>query len=586
MTAAERKTYKKFTGRSDVPAKQFKEAYLICGRRSGKSAIASLIAIFMAVFRDYSDILRPGEVADVVCLAPDRRQAKIIFDYVNAFLEIPILKHMVLLRLKESIQLDNNVRIVIRTSSYKSVRGFTCVCVIGDEIAFMMDDLGSANPAQALFEALRPSMATVHEPLLIGLSSPYARAGLLWDMFRQHYGRDVSKVLIWKADSRSMNPTLDKETVEEAYARDPQAADSEYGANFRDDVSTIFSQEILEARIVRGRHELPPNPDCSYHGFIDPSGGRGDSMTIGIAHVQRDVVVLDLLREVMPPFSPETVAGEFAAVLKAYGLSECTGDSYGGNWCAEVFARYGVNYRVASENRSQLYLRLLPAVMAAQVELLDNAKMVLQLVGLERRTSPGGKDAINHAQGSHDDVANSAAGAIALVLMTNSLGQLGLVDLIKRKALGVASGVLDAFSLDRRESSVRTLSGTAAGVGGVIRGVPKSGDRCPNPRCGSTATWAHSDGEGEVVLSCNQCGSKNGVPREIAEALPADGMHCGAPIRITGQKWRCQNCDASWWPNGVAQVTTGATKKQTEALKEDARRPVFGRRRSGAKYGI
>src|SRR5262245_64495887 len=36
--------------------------------------------------------------------------------------------------------------------------------------------------------------------------------------------------------------------------------------------------------------------------------------------------------------------------------------------------------------------------------------------GLERRTSRGGRDSIDHAPGGHDDLANAAAGAIHLVL--------------------------------------------------------------------------------------------------------------------------------------------------------------------------
>jgi hypothetical protein len=33
---------------------------------------------------------------------------------------------------------------------------------------------------------------------------------------------------------------------------------------------------------------------------------------------------------------------------------------------------------------------------------------------LERRTSRGGKDSVDHPPGSHDDVANAAAGALVL----------------------------------------------------------------------------------------------------------------------------------------------------------------------------
>ena len=56
--------------------------------------------------------------------------------------------------------------------------------------------------------------------LLVGISSPYARRGLLWQKYRQHYGKD-GDVLVWAAPSLAMNPTLPADIVEEALAEDP-----------------------------------------------------------------------------------------------------------------------------------------------------------------------------------------------------------------------------------------------------------------------------------------------------------------------------------------------------------------------------
>jgi hypothetical protein len=48
------------------------------------------------------------------------------------------------------------------------------------------------------------------------------------------------------------------------------------------------------------------------------------------------------------------------------------------------------------------------------VALLDSDRLVQQLMSLERRTARGGKDSIDHAPGTHDDVANAVAGALAI----------------------------------------------------------------------------------------------------------------------------------------------------------------------------
>ena len=52
---------------------------------------------------------------------------------------------------------------------------------------------------------------------------------------------------------------------------------------------------------------------------------------------------------------------------------------------------------------------------SGEVDLLDDPRLVAQLVGLERRTSRGGRDSIDHAPGSHDDLANAVAGVLVQV---------------------------------------------------------------------------------------------------------------------------------------------------------------------------
>jgi hypothetical protein len=65
-------------------------------------------------------------------------------------------------------------------------------------------------------------------------------------------------------------------------------------------------------------------------------------------------------------------------------------------------------------NRSELYLETLPALNAKRVRLLDNARLIGQLSGLERRTTRGGKDSVDHSPGAKDDLANAVAGVIAV----------------------------------------------------------------------------------------------------------------------------------------------------------------------------
>ena len=76
-------TFRACTARSALPEGPFAEAWLVCGRRSGKSFIMALIAVFLAGFRDYRPYLGPGEKATIMVIAADRRQAEFVLRYVR-----------------------------------------------------------------------------------------------------------------------------------------------------------------------------------------------------------------------------------------------------------------------------------------------------------------------------------------------------------------------------------------------------------------------------------------------------------------------------------------------------------------------
>jgi len=150
-----------------------------------------------------------------------------------------------------------------------------------------------------------------------------------------------------------------------------------------------------------------------YYGFVDPSGGSADSMTLATGHREDDIVVVDALREIKPPFSPESAVAEFSELLKSYHVIKITGDRYAGEWPRERFREHGIVYEPAQKPKSDLYRDLLPAINSRKLDLLDDARLLTQLVSLERRTARGGRDSIDHAPGAHDDLANAVAGLAA-----------------------------------------------------------------------------------------------------------------------------------------------------------------------------
>ncbi len=196
-------TYRQCTGRIDPPSEPFHEAYLCVGRRAGKSFVTAAIASYIAGFRDHSQHLSPGEIGVCMVIAADKNQAKIILNYVRAFFRSSeILRQMVRADLAEGLELNTGVQIRVQAASFRSVRGFTLLCVLLDELAFFTDET-SANPDTELIAALKPGMVSIPDALLIGLSSPYAKRGVLYREYKEHFGVRNSATLIWKAPSRT-----------------------------------------------------------------------------------------------------------------------------------------------------------------------------------------------------------------------------------------------------------------------------------------------------------------------------------------------------------------------------------------------
>ncbi|SDH65616.1 hypothetical protein [Roseospirillum parvum] len=413
MTDEQRAIFEECTARTTPPATPASEAWLICGRRAGKSFVLATIGVFLASFRDYRPHLQPGERATVMILAADKRQARVIKRYCEGLLtEIPMLAQTIDSISGEEIQLNSRVSIEIHAASFRSTRGYTMAAVLADEVAFWRSD-ESANPDKEILNALRPGMASIPGALLLCASSPYARRGALWDEYRRSYGKE-SEVLVWQAPTRRMNPTVPQSLIDRALEEDPAAAGAEYMAQFRTDVEAYLAREVVEGLVSPGVHELPPVEGVRYFGFVDPSGGSKDAMTLAVSHLEGETRVLDAVREVKPPFSPESVVADFAALLKTYRISTVVGDRYAGEWPREQFRKLGIEYRTADRPRSDLYRDLLPLANSGRLALLDNPRLVTQLVSLERRTSRAGKDSIDHPPNGHDDLANAAAGALIL----------------------------------------------------------------------------------------------------------------------------------------------------------------------------
>jgi len=413
----QRQLVTKCTGRNPdlLPKEGFRTVLLLCGRRSGKSKIAGLIGAYEASLSGREKVCSAGEMPMVSVVSPTRSQSQIIKSYARASLRSEILNAEITDDQRDLFRLENRITVRILTGTFRLVRSYSQIAVVVDEICFFNGSDEADCSDTELIRSIKPSLLTT-QGRLIATSTKYKPSGWAYQTWKKHFGKDASKILVWDAPSRVMNPTLSEQDIESEISEDPAAARAEYENLWREDIEDYLPRSAIEACVIPGRKQLLKQAHTIYAAFADVSGGRGDPMALCIGHKEPNSrkVVIDYLRQWPIPCNPLTTVAQMARVLQSYGLTLCQGDRYASEFNTQTFKNHGIRYVASQQNKSELYLDLLPAICSQEIELPDDEKLVAQLAALERRTRSGGRDSIDHPAHAHDDLANVCAGACAV----------------------------------------------------------------------------------------------------------------------------------------------------------------------------
>jgi hypothetical protein len=236
----ERRFFTALTGRPKEPGDgQLSEVFLcIGGRRGGKSRAMATFCAWLASCVDWSDCLSLGETGRVLFVGPATYQATVISDYCRAlFRENELLASLVEHETQDELQLKRRITFTIQAASATHARGMTAVAICLDECCHLPSG-DAVNSSEDLTTALKPSLATTGGPMLL-TSSPAGAEGLAYALFKKHYGPqgDV-RCIVAKGSSRELNPSLRASIIDKAYADDAVAAAAEYGAEFREPMSS------------------------------------------------------------------------------------------------------------------------------------------------------------------------------------------------------------------------------------------------------------------------------------------------------------------------------------------------------------
>jgi hypothetical protein len=275
------------------------------GRRSSKSTMAAIAAVYMAFCQEdyFRKKVRKGENYYVITIANDLKQAKIALDFIRQLLVNSPLEKEIVRETALEIALSNHCIFQAIPASARASRGKAVAMAVFDECAFGLD--GDANRGtRALFDAISPSIAQFapHSKIL-ELSSPWLADGVFYEHFMQAKSGEFKGMACRQIPTWAINPGLPYgcDFLENARKKDEEAFRVEFGAEFRRNNSTLVAPEVIDAAVNKDRTTLIPQRDLmgTYVLALDPArGGKGrDDYVACVVHYEGDRLVVDKFHE-------------------------------------------------------------------------------------------------------------------------------------------------------------------------------------------------------------------------------------------------------------------------------------------------
>ena len=295
---------------------KFEELVLVLGRRSGKSFLVSAMALY-ELYRLISmghpqaryGLMEFDEVVILNVARNEEQAKKAIFSKIkqtvlaSPFFAPYIGKDTELeMRFYTEHDREENVRrkeqninlfagsLVLRcgSSNASGLVGLTCWTIIMDEVAAMAGDNPESGVDYALYDDLKPSLATFgKDGKMMLLSNPKGPLGLLYDLHENR--QEDPTTLVMRLPTWLTNPNIDKEWLDGQKKKDPQEFQMQYGAEFgasssdpmfvNEDIENMFKSMSMVPRKERAEGHF------EYFCHLDPAR-TSDYYALVIAHTE------------------------------------------------------------------------------------------------------------------------------------------------------------------------------------------------------------------------------------------------------------------------------------------------------------
>ena len=403
----------------------YHEGWAIWGRRAGKTdGFGSTIVAYEAALGGHEAYIRKGQKGVIFQIAQDLRMARYSLHFIRATLEeSPLLSREITNVTADRIDLRNGMSVAVIPPSLKSVRGYAIPVAVLDEVGVWYQDSEAANPDYEIYRAVSPGQIQFPNRKLIGISSPWNKAGLLFQAYESgtdgHRAMDEDTreryqgVLVLHSPTAAMaNPKVDAAYLRKQRAKDPRAFERESLAVFQDSISGFLSPTLLNEAVDRQITERPPESGFHYVAAMDPAFRR-DAFGFSIFHVDpKRGMVQDVVRrwkaEGGIPLNPADRLSSVAALAKQYNCSVVYTDQYHIESLQQLAIQYGIALspcEFSGTSKAKIYGSLQQLVNQRKLRLLDNKECLRELKMLEAKLTQGGTIQIQAPPGEYDDLA-------------------------------------------------------------------------------------------------------------------------------------------------------------------------------------
>jgi hypothetical protein len=324
------------------PEGHIREIVVLAAIRSGKTLIASCVAVWVTQTADLDDI-RPGEIPRFTIMSTARDQAEACLDHIRGSVQSsPVMRRWLAEEPKgDSVLMRHpsgklcEIKVVAGSRAGSTLVARWSIGGVFDEAPRMV---GSGDGVVNLEDARSAIVARVRKgcPLLY-IGSPWAPFGPVYDWTQEGFGQPTKLRAIMRAPGPLMNPSyFTPEKCEEIREQDATAYKTDVLGEFADADEAFFPLSMIQEAIGdRGPLPIPRKERHHYVAAMDPAT-RTNAWTFAVSTVEPDGLmkrhVLVLSKQwtgkIRDRARPKAILEEIAAICSEYGVDDVHTDQY------------------------------------------------------------------------------------------------------------------------------------------------------------------------------------------------------------------------------------------------------------------